>query len=250
MFSERKIKVEITLYDYKIFSNGNLITDFSSGKILTFDNFRTDCKINKVPSSSGYTASVDIIGVSKESLEQMTMMAWLSNGQIKPRGIRIYADDGEGYYTLFEGGIMEAVPVYKNAPDVAIHIESSMLVYPNLKGVPPISIRTGTNISSFCKELCRLYNVNCTTDSSINEIWTGGGKTFNGESLGDRLDALKDIGVEYIFWSSGVHCYKKGISQRREWFFNPSNYNGYPTFETFGICIETDSSNLDKENAQ
>ena len=236
MFSEKKVKVEVILYDYKAL-NGETVTNFKSGKVLTFENYRVNCKILKVPSSAGYTASLDIYGVSKNHLEQMTMIAWI-NGEIVPRGVKIYADDGNGYQILFEGGIMEAVPVYKEVPEVAIHIESSMLVYPNLMKAPPISLSNGTSIPVFCQQLCSAYGVACDVDESASYSWSGGTHTFNQDNLGDRLDALKDIGLDYVF-GAGVYVFAKGASTTKKWFFTPAHYVGYPTFETFGICIET-----------
>lgn len=236
MFSEKKVKVEVILYDYKTL-NGETVTNFSSGKVLTFENYRVNCKIDKVPSSAGYTASIDIYGVSQRNLEQMTMIAWI-NGEIVPRGVKIYADDGNGYQILFEGGIMEATPVYKGVPDVAIHIESSMLVYPNLMKAPPISLRNGTSIPLFCQELCSKYGVACDIDESVQQTWNGGTKTFDQDNLGDRLDALKNIGLEYTF-GAGVYIFATGAETRKRWYFTPANYVGYPTFETYGICIET-----------
>ena len=245
MFSSKRLKIEVTLYDYKM--GESLSVGFARGKTLIFDDFRIDCKIKKTPSSSGYTASVDIYGVSKEHLEQMTTLAWLSNGFIPPRKIRIYSDEGEGYHTLFEGGIMEAVPVYKNVPDVSIHIESSMLVYPNLMEVPPIPIKTGTNIPSFLKELCGNYNIECKIDSSLyGENWKGGTKEITGEGLGMRLDKLNEIGVAYDFMIDGIRFYKVGKPPKEKtWALNPSIYLGYPTFESYGICVETENTNLD-----
>lgn len=236
MFSEKKVKVEVILYDYKTL-NGETVTNFSTGKVLTFEDYRVNCNIEKVTSSAGYTASIDIYGVSQQNLEQMTMIAWI-NGEIVPRGVKIYADDGNGYQILFEGGIMEALPVYKGVPDVAIHIESSMLVYPNLMKVPPISLKNGTSIPLFCQELCSKYGVACDVDISAMKTWNGGTKLFDQDNLGDRLDALKDIGLDYNF-GAGVYIFASGAETRKRWYFEPANYVGYPTFETFGICIET-----------
>lgn len=236
MFSEKKVKIEIILYDYKSL-NGETVTNFKSGKVLTFENYRVNCKILKVPSCAGYTASIDIYGISEQNLEQMTMIAWI-NGEIVPRGVKIYADDGRGYQILFEGGIMEALPVYKEVPDVAIHIESSMLVYPNLMKVPPISLTNGASIPLFCQQLCSAYGVACDVDDSVKQSWNGGTIVFNQDNLGDRLDALKNIGLDYVF-RNGVFVFAVGAETTRKWFFNPQNYVGYPTFETFGICIET-----------
>ena len=236
MFSEKKVKIEIILYDYKTL-NGETTTNFSSGKVLTFENYRVNCKIVKVPSSAGYTASVDIYGVSKQHLEQMTMIAWI-NGEVIPRGVKIYADDGKGYQILFEGGIMEAIPVYKEVPDVAIHIESSMLVYPNLMKAPPISLTNGASISLFCQQMCSAYGVACSFDESANQTWAGGTVVFGQDNLGDRLEALKSFGFDYNF-GAGVYVFAKNANISRRWFFTPADYVGYPTFETFGICVET-----------
>lgn len=241
MFSEKKLRVEITLYEYSMNAKKEMVIDFATGKTLVFDDYAIDCKIKKVPSTCGYTASLDIFGISQESIGQITTIAWI-DGMIRPRQIRIYADDGDGYSLLFEGGIMEAVPNYTKAPDISIHIESSMLVYPNLESVPPISLERGTSIFSFCLRMFAPYSMTCIPSPLLmTKFWTGGTKVFAQNSIGQRLLELSRVAnLEYFFTTSGVRIVPKGTDIQKTFDFTPNDYVGYPTFENFGIVISLD----------
>lgn len=241
MFSEKKLKITITRYEGTMWN-----INFNSKSKYVFENFRVDCNIKKVPASCGYTASVDIYGVSQQEMNSITNICWI-NGQLIPMSVRIEANDGNGYVTLFEGGIMEAVPNYKNVPDVSIHIESSMMVYPNLKKVPPISLTTNTIISSFCSELCGQYNYLAESDEYVSDlIWKGDTKILDQKTFGLRIKELcRIVGLEYSLRNGVVKFYRKGTGSRKVWKFTPNNYIGYPTFENFGISIQTDSVTKD-----
>lgn len=241
MFSEKKLKVEITLYEYSLNRLKERVIDFSTGKTLIFDNYAINCKIKKVPSTCGYTASIDIFGVSQESIGQITTIAWI-DGEIRPRQIRIYADDGNGYSLLFEGGIMEAIPNYSKVPEVSIHIESSMLVYPNLELVPPISLERGTSISTFCISMVTPYGMTCIPSVELSKPWLGGTKIFAQKSLGERLEELSKIAnLDYFFTTSGIRIVPAGGDTRRTFEFTPDSFVGYPSFENFGIIIQLDT---------
>lgn len=241
MFSEKKLRITITRYEGTM---GNIV--LNSGIKYVFEDFRVDCNIKKVPASCGYTASIDIYGISQQEMNKITNICWI-NGQLIPMAIRIQANEGNGYVTLFEGGIMEAVPNYKNVPDVSIHIESSMMVYPNLKKVPPISLTTNTIISSFCGELCGQYGYNADTDEHVADlIWKGDTKTLDQKTFGLRLkEFCKIVGLEYSLRNNFVKFYKKGTGARTVWKFTPNTYIGYPTFENFGISIQTENITKD-----
>ena len=240
MFNEKKIRVEITKYSTSI-AGINLLTNFGSGEKYVFDGMKVNCRIQKVPATCGYTASIDIYGVNQQELSSITNIAWIQ-GKIVPMSVRIYADDGKGYITVFEGGVMEAVPNYKNVPDVSIHIESSMMVYPNQEKVPPISLEQGTIISDACRKLCSVYGYGCVVSPEVNLMfWKGGTKKITQRSFGECVRELCRItGLEYAMKNNSVVFYEKGIGTRTTYTFGPNDYVGYPTFEQFGISIQLD----------
>lgn len=241
MFSEKKVRVEITKYTTSV-EGGSLLTNFSSGETYVFDGMKVSCQIQKVPATCGYVASIDIYGVSQQELSSITNIAWIQ-GKIVPMSVRVYADDGNGYVTVFEGGVMEAIPNYKNVPDVSIHIESSMMVYPNQKKVPPISFVQGTIISDICKKLCSSCGYGCIVSPELNLMyWKGGPKSLTQRSFGECVRELCRIaGLEYAMKNNSVVFYEEGVGTRTTYTFGPKDYVGYPTFEQFGISIKLDN---------
>lgn len=237
MFSKKRLKVVISKWQTTVIGGVNIV-DFGKSTQYTFTDAKISCTIKKVPATCGYTASIDIYGVSQTSLNQITNIAWIQ-GQITPMGVTIYADDGNGFVQVFEGGVMEATPNYQNVPDVSIHIESSMMVYPNLKKVPPISLTKNTIISDFCKELCSKYDYGCKTSPELSLMfWKGTTKEFNQKDFGSRIKELCRVaGLSFTMGNNSVEFYKRGEGVRRVWNLDKTQYDGYPTFKNTGMTL-------------
>lgn len=239
MFSHKRLRVEISKYKTS-FINGEEV--LGSKTSFIFDDFRINCKIKKVPATCGYTATVDIYGVSQQHLNQITNIYWI-NGKVTPMSVRVLADDGNGYVTVFEGGVMMAVPNYNSVPDVSIHIESSMMAFPNLDKHPPTNLSPGSLISDVCKSLCSTYNLKADPAPELNVPYTGTvTKQLNQKSFGARVRELCRLAdLEFAYRTNTVVFYKRGKGKRKGWKLTPSKYIGYPNFETFGISVKTEN---------
>lgn len=228
MFSSKRIKVEITIYDDK----------FETGRVLTFENLPVRAEIVKVGFPSTPKANIQIFGVSKDKMDTITTVSW-KTGFISKKRIRLYTDEGSGYSLLFEGGIMYAAPVYKTAPNIYIQIESSVVAYPNIKAVPPFKVKGEATIFSVIKGICEQYDMPC-VNKGVEGVCSD--PYFNQAGLANRVKAACDAyGVVPRIKNNRVEVWPKGGFSTRKFTFNKLNYTGYPSFNATGIIINCDT---------
>lgn len=236
MFSEKRIKVIVDLME----TIGNVLSVSSS---LTFDDFRVDLSIRKVFSPVGPTANIKIYGVSKEHMNTITTISLRDTITIPNKRVSVWVDSGNGYVLLFEGCIVEAIPVYQSVPDCYIQIESSVAAYENAMSPPPNSFPVSTAAtSSICRAICASYGVACYTDPAL-ELDIVPTKTFGEQGLSARMAAAcQAYNLSAIRTGTRYDVYKKNQVSilKNVWNFTPSNIYGYPSFANKLIKIQTD----------
>ena len=228
MFSNKKIKVEITL----------LSDDFLSGTTLTFEDLPVSAEIEKVSFPSAPKANIRIYGVSKEKMKEITNVAWKS-GFIGNKRVRLFVDDGDGYQLLFEGGIWNAMPVYKSAPNVYIQIESSMVAFPNMMKVPPFVSKGESTIFNVINGICNQYGIRCINKGVFG---TCGSQYFDENGFSNRIkSAEKTFGVECVFENGKVFVFPAGGRSTTNYVLTKEQYVGYPSFGFAMITVDCDT---------
>lgn len=249
MFSKKRIKVEIIL--------NNKYDILGSIPILVFDDFKVDLMAKRIANAIGPTAVVKIYGVSQEHMNSITTMMVRDNLTIgDEKKIRVSVDNGGGYNLLFEGWIMEAVPVYQTAPDCYIHIESSMAAFENSLKLPPISFESSSvAISDMCIAVCKAYGVEGEPSELLKLQPKVDGRKLqlgsNDEGLNVRVGQLCEAyGLNAVPTLTGYKFFMQGEKgDGLPKYFNPNNIQGYPTYKNRLIQISTeDFSNLDVNN--
>lgn len=218
MFSKKKIKVEVTLYNDD---------SFLSGSVLTFEDLPVSVEIIKTRFPAEPRASIRVYGVSKEKMEAITTVAW-KTGVIDKKKVRLEVDDGNGYQLLFEGGIRSAVPVYDSAPDVYIQIESSMVAFPNMMKVPPFVSFGESTIFNVVNGICNQYG-----SRAINVGVDGvcGSQYFDQFGFKNRLNAVCEAFDLFVVEDvSGVFVYPKNGFSAKTYVLTKEHRIGYPSF--------------------
>lgn len=234
MFSEKRIKVEVDLME----TVGKLL--FATNSVV-FDDFRVDLEIKKVFSPVGPTANIKIYGVSKEHMNQITTIALRDTIEISHKRVRVWVDNGKGYVLLFEGCIVEAIPVYDAVPDCYIQIESSVAAYENAMSPPPNSFPSKQVATSFiCQSICASYGVPCYADPELY-LDLVSPIQFNQNGLSARMAAACEAyNLEAVRTGTKYEVYKKGRVAKTVWNFTPDNIDGYPSYANKLIKIKTD----------
>lgn len=208
-----------------------------------FVNLPIEVKINKAILPAGYSAQINIYGISKEKMDSITTIAW-KTGMIDNKVIMVYANDGDGEHLLFQGTIMSAFPNYNSAPDICISITACAGAYNNLvTDVPPSSIKEGQQVPvrQVFQTICDQYGMELDFRDE-REIYCKFPRT-EGNGLGDRLARAARTynmnvtmdGVNVRVWPKDTYAYN---SQSLE--FTKKDYIGYPSFTTMGIDLKLD----------
>lgn len=233
MFSEKKIRVEVQ----KISGS---FTPFSG--VYNFVDLPIEVKINKVKLPAGYTATINIYGVSKQTMDSMTLITW-QVGLIDQIAVRVFANDGDGEHLLFEGQIMSALPNYSNAPDVCISINACAGAFYNLvTDVPPSSDENGKEVPvrQVFEDICNQYGVNL---DNRGVEGTCRYPRIEGDGLLSRITAAsKAYNVTAIIENGTVIIFPKGstLYKSQEWYWTSQDYIGYPSFNITGIDLKLD----------
>ena len=231
MFSKKKLKAEITLMD----------ETYHPEKTLTIEDLPISVNIEYVGNPSMPKAKIRIYGVSKEIMDEITTIQ-LFEVFVKNRRIRISADEGDGYQVLFDGGIMNAVPMYNTAPNVFIQIESSLFLYQNFENLPPFNVPdTGMSIYSAISNCCKPFGIQVENYMTTTGMAKGG--QYDG-GLRDRLWALErscgSCRVTYVSNNIVRLFDKENPTVTAEYELTPDNYIGYPNFNSCGIELTLD----------
>jgi len=230
MFSKKTLRVEIQ----------NLEGDFFSGiNNLVFKDLPIEAEVTAVKLPAGISAKIKIYGVSKKNMDAITTLKW-RDGFIVQKAIRLYANNGEGEFLLYEGNIMEASPDYSKAPDVCISIQSCAGAFFNLKSdIPPSSLPEGVPVPNIFQKICKDFGVgfknNGVTGNSSGSIY------FDQSGLFNRINAAaKAYNVYPVIENNLVKIYPNDGYSETKWNFTKNDYVGYPTLSANSYRIKLD----------
>ena len=234
MFSKKSIRVEVQ----KISGN---YTPFSG--TYSFSDLPIEVKINKVKMPAGYTANIDIYGITKSKMDSMTVLRWKTLN-IDKIAVRVYVNDGKGEDLLFEGNVMSAAPNYNNAPDICISITACAGAWYNLMtDVPPSSFSDATvSAPILFNDICSKYGLKADV-RGLNDKMTS--LTYvDGNGLAVRLaKAAKALDVQYFIDNSVVRVWPKDnfrYEVGQPITLTSNDYIGYPSFNAAGIHLKLD----------
>lgn len=230
MFSKKKLRVEIQNLE------GNFFTGVNT---LSFENLPIEAKLSYVTLPAGISGRINIYGVSKQHMDAITTIKWQEDFIVQ-KAIRLFADNGEGEFLLFEGNIMSANPQYDKAPDVCIGIDACAGAFFNLKSeIPPSSLPMGAPVPNVFQKICEDFGVGFVNNGVTGIV--GGSVYFDQNGLFDRINAAaKAYNVYPIMYNNRVEIYPQNGFSPKLWKFTKQNYVGYPTLTAANYQIKLD----------
>lgn len=232
MFSQKKLKVQIVEKD-KL--NNSVVT-------WEWTDYPMDVVINKVI-TFGMNAHVKIYGLSKESMESITLCQWKNLVLENQRDIYIFADDGNGEREIYSGAIIVAKPVYEQ-PNVYIDIQASAGTFQNTMGeIPPSSLEGEVSVPDIFEKIAKDYGL-----PLLNKSDSFGGEKykdpyFDQNGLRNRLQAAANAyNYDFVILSDGIEIYplKSDEFLIKTWEISKEDYVGYPSFTDVGISLVFD----------
>ena len=230
MFSKKTLRVEIQ----------NLEGEFFSGiNNLEFKDLPIEAEVTAVKLPAGLSAKIKIYGVSKKNMDAITTLKW-HDDFIVQKAIRLYANNGEGEFLLYEGNIMNASPEYDKAPDVYISIQSCAGAFFNLKSeIPPSSLPEGAPVPNIFQKICTDFGIDF-RNNGVDGI-SSGSIYFDQSGLFNRINAAsKAYNVYPIISNNVVDIYPMDGYSAKKWTFTKNDYVGYPTMSANSYKITLD----------
>lgn len=228
MFSKKTLRVEIQNRE------GNFVSGIDT---ISFKNLPIEAEISLVEMPNTFSANIKIFGVSRENMNYITTLR-LKDLTIVEKGIRIYANDGDGEFLLYEGNIQSAEPVYASAPDIYISIKSTAGAFFNMGDIPPSSLPKNAPVPDVFRKICSDFGI-----GFVNEGVSGNTNNqpyFDQAGLLNRLYAASSqYNVGCNLFNNRVVIFPKG-DYLRIWTLNKENYIGYPSFVGEGIGLSLD----------
>ena len=232
MFSQKKVKIQIVEKDEL---NNSVVT-------WEWTDYPMDVVINKVI-TFGMNAHVKIYGLSKESMESITLCQWKNLVLENQRDIYIFADDGNGEREIYSGAIIVAKPVYEQ-PNVYIDIQASTGTFQNTMGeIPPSSLEGEVSVPDIFEKIAKDYGL-----PLLNKSVSFGGEKykdpyFDQNGLRNRLQAAANAyNYDFVILSDGIEIYplKSDEFLIKTWEISKEDYVGYPSFTDVGISLVFD----------
>lgn len=232
MFNQKKLKVQIVEY------NG------LNQEVITWEwtDYPMDIVINKVITVA-MDAHVKIYGLSKESMEQITVYQWKNLIIENKRDIYIFADDGYGEREIYSGTINVAKPVYEQ-PNIYIDIRASAGTFQNTMGeIPPSSIKGEVSVPDIFEKIAKDYGLSILNKNEVIDGQKYKNPYFSENGLRNRLKAAADAyNYDFVIKPDGVEIFP--LSNKfyyvRHWDVSKEDYIGYPTFTDVGISLMFD----------
>lgn len=233
MFSKKTLRVEIQKEDGVFFEGVNA---------FSFKGLPVEIGLNVVTIPAGINAKIKIYGISKSKLDMITTLKW-RDAFISKKAIRVYANDGVGEFVLFEGNIMNASPIYDNAPEICIEIDAIAGAFFNMKSeVPPSSLQGIVPAPRIFEKICSDFGIRCIKNGTDAEYKQCKDPKYGQSGLANRIvAAARDYNVYAVTYNNRVEIYPKYSSKQKIWVLTPNTFIKYPSFTNIGIKVSTDN---------
>ena len=233
MFSKKTLWVEIQKEKGEFYSGVNA---------YRFKDLPIELSLNVVTIPAGINAKIKIYGVSKSKLDMITTLKW-HDAFIDKKAIRVWANDGVREFVLFEGNIMNASPIYDNAPEVCVEIDAIAGAFFNMMSeVPPSSLEGLVPAPRIFEKICSDFGIRCIQNGLDEEYKQCKDPKYGQSGLANRIvAAARDYNVYAVTYNNRVEIYPKYMSNKKSWLLTPNTFIKYPSFTNTGIKVTTDN---------
>ena len=223
-YTQKTIRIDIAL-DEK-----------GSREIKTFEGFATAVNIQKNGEPEKPKASVSIIGLSLDTMAQLTHLAFEPRSSRKNLIEILAGDRGATLASVFKGEITTAWADFNKAPSIEFQIEARSGSYPSLIPQSPLSVKGQQTaeeaISSLCKQIGYSFE-NAGVTASISNC------VINGDPIKKMQWIAESVGANLVIDDTSVVLMPKSGTRKNTGeiplITSENGMIGYPTFDDNGI---------------
>lgn len=226
-FTEKSLRITITL-------GASTFGDTGKNQVV-IEGLRATADIEKTGMPSLGTATCRIYGLALDTMQQLTMLAWLGMSIVK-NSILIEAIDGAETSAAFEGQIINAWPDFQDAPDVFMHIEAQACFFYQVSAPAPDSYKGTVAVSTIMEKLA--------ADAGLTFENNGVTATLNNPYLpGDTVNKARAVaraaGIELFIDDKVLAICPRGTGRAgmRPLISPASGLIGYPQFDRIGVTF-------------
>lgn len=143
-FSERNLKVVITLPNDVFINNSN---------VISIDNAKIKASILLAGAASLPIANISIYGLPKDTMDKLTVYQWNVNKYTNAQ-VTLYANNN----VVFNGTFQDAFADYSNMPDVPFNIHATFMINNSLKNVSAISFNGPKKVIDIAQAIVKLMD--------------------------------------------------------------------------------------------
>lgn len=223
--NKKQLRFVITLGTGKFGSSDN--------NRITLQGYRSSVNIDNAGGVQMSELRAQIYGVSQQDINSITTLRWRPEFIIDNK-IEVTAIDGTAETLVFQGNIVNAWGDYQNMPDVFLMIQARAVLLPQLKAVPPRSIRGPVDVASVMAQIARSMELkfeNNGVDVQLGDIYLANTDLEQAKELAEMAGIwmYPDLGVLAIAPRNEPRGSTIAVVSAL------SGMVGYPTFDATGV---------------
>lgn len=227
-FTAKQLRVTFTLSDTTAAFN-------DSNNVLVLSGLRTTAKII----ASGFPAfpecSIEVYGMAVSDMQVLSSLARNLLGT-QPDNVRIDANSGAGWSTVYEGQIVSAYIDYSGAPDVCFRVQSRYLGFESINPAQATSYRADADCALVISDIVAKMGQNF-VNHGVNITLP---KPYFAGVLTEQLKAAVDAAGISMYFNETTHTVHiapngKGLSDDPYVITPQSGLVGYPVPDSRGF---------------
>jgi hypothetical protein len=227
-FTKKQLRFTFTLA-------GDFVFEATGTNVLTLEGFRATAAVKAGGGTISTTAMLTIMGMAQSDMNALTFLAFDPRG-LQRNEVRVEANSGDGWFTVFFGQIIEAMPDYSAMPDVFLRVEAVTGYIERVIPAAPLSRNGDVLITDVVKSIADAYGKNF----EPNDVTGTVNNPYYPSTLGEQLRKFcEDVNVD-LYQDVDVIAIQVRGKPRRLPVVNltpTTGLIGYPTIDVFGIQV-------------
>ena len=207
-FVQRRLSFEFTLAN-------NLTFDGTNDTVIISD-VKSQCAIDMPGSESMPSASIQIYGIDKKTMDALTLYPWSDNSITRTQIIIRAGTSQKDMSVIFSGQIFSAFANYESAPEVAFIIRAQTALDNSLAAVDPYSFPGVVPVETIAKTLANDLGVTLINTGVTKELNTLTDEYLAGTTTAKLWKLRKDANIDVYFVPPNMEICAKNMPRKTD----------------------------------